>query len=68
MSNKDRVSFQIDRETREAFRELKSKYGLNISAFLRSCLVGKHKELKTMETSIHDCLARRKKSETNKVQ
>ena len=49
MSNKDRVSFQIDEETREAFRELKSKYGLNISAFLRSCLVGKHKELKTME-------------------
>ena len=42
----NKVIFQVDEKSRHAFQELKDKYFINISAFLRKCLVDKHKELK----------------------
>jgi len=50
MNKKDnKIIFRADEETRHAFRELTDKHCLNVSAFLRKCLIDKHRELKEAE-------------------
>ena len=41
-----KIIFRADDETQIAFQELKDKYCVNISAFLRKCLVAKHQQMK----------------------
>lgn len=50
MNKKDnKIIFRADEETRHAFQELTEKHCLNVSAFLRKCLIDKHRELKKAE-------------------
>ena len=47
----DKVIFRVDEKAQDAFQELKDRYFLNISAFLRQCLIDKHKELKEKDAT-----------------
>jgi len=44
-----KIIFRVDEEARRAFRELTSKHFLNVSAFLRKCLMDKYKEMEEAE-------------------
>ena len=45
----DKIIFCVDEEVRNAFQQLAKKHFLNVSAFLRKCLMDKYKELEEAE-------------------
>ena len=41
----DKIIFRADEEARHAFMVLTEKHSINVSAFLRKCLINKYNEL-----------------------